>query len=68
MRVIINCSIPEQCGVVNQTDVCMSPLGTPEEPGKSQDVNVFGMEFLLLSKLSMVVNTSIHRFRLSRNS
>ena len=63
--------IPEQVEVVViQNEDCsnpcfMSPLGTPEEPGKLCDVNTLGMKFLVLAKLSMVVNASIHSFRLS---
>lgn len=42
----------------------MSPLGTPEHPGKFHDVNVLGMDFLALHGLSLLVHTPIGQFQL----
>ena len=63
------CALPKQLEVVVKDESCpmifhMSPLGTPEEPGKFRDVNVLGMDFLLQSKVTMVVDSFVNRFRL----
>jgi hypothetical protein len=64
-----DCNLPEQLEVVMQNESSsmqfhMSPLGTPEHPGKFHDVNVLGMDFLMLNKLSMMVDPPIYRFQI----
>jgi hypothetical protein len=61
---------PEQLVVAVQNESLqpmtfhMSPLGTPNHPGKFHDVNVLGMDFLTLHGLSMMVHTPIGQFQL----
>ena len=64
------CNLPEQLNVVIQNEsnnavvFHLSPLGTPEHPGKFHDVNVIGMDFLIINGLSMMVDAPINCFQL----
>jgi hypothetical protein len=64
-----DCNLLEQLSIAVQDESLtmpfhMSPLGTPEHPGKFQDVNVLGMDFLALHHLSLLVHTPVSLFQL----
>jgi hypothetical protein len=57
-----DCNLPEQLSIAVHDESLtmlfhMWSLGTPEHPGKFQDVNVLGMGFLALHHLSLLVHT-----------
>lgn len=63
-----DCILSEELNVVVQNSKVpmtfhMSPLGTPEHPGKFHDVNVLGMDFLFNNGLSMVVDAPASLFK-----